>query len=297
MPKICLSFVFNHQFEKNIPKLRELYDNRFSTIRYLSPFSKTDDKQIIPIHEKSIHFQGYFAQSFAHLPKDCEYYVFCGDDLILNPSLNEDNLINALNCDDSAYIKYLNPIWEHSFSWHKFEECNQFTENEYTIPYQNLLPSRNELLKIYENHGLYYRNLGFHNFKGVIEKIIKINTIKSGISYFLKNGNKRFINYPLVEGYSDLIVVPQGHLELFCHYCGIFAAMNLWVDAAVATALILSGSKIKTEKDSNYSGTEYWNGDEIIDRLKPSKNKLDKIGEIFNKDELYIHPIKLSSYN
>lgn len=297
MANICLSFIFNNQFEKNIPKLRKLYDDRFSTIRYLSPFSKSTEPDIIPIFEKSIHFQGYFAQAFRHLPGNCDYYIFCGDDLILNPSLNEHNIIDSLNCNESSYIKYLNPIWEHSFAWHKFEECNSFTENEYTIPYQNLLPSRNELLKIYENLGLYYRNLGFHNFKGVKEKIITKNRIKSGISFFLKNGNKRFINYPLVEGYSDLIVVPQGHLELFCHYCGIFAAMNLWVDAAVATALILSGSEIKTEKDSNYSGTEYWSGDEIINRLKTINYKLDKIGKLFKEDELYIHPIKLSSYN
>lgn len=297
MPNICLSFIFNHQFEKNIPKLRKLYDDRFSTIRYLSPFSKSTEHDIIPIFEKSIHFQGYFAQAFRHLPRNCDYYVFCGDDLILNPNLNERNLIDYLNCNKSSYIKYFNPIWEHSFAWHKFEECNRFTENEYTIPYRNLLPSRNELLKIYEHHGLYYRNLGFHNFKGVKEKIITINRINSGISYFFKNGNKRFVNYPLVEGYSDLIVIPRDHLELFCHYCGIFAAMNLWVDAAVATALILSGSEIKTEKDSNYSGTEYWSDDEIINRLKNINYKLDRIGEIFDKDELYIHPIKLSSYN
>ena len=297
MAEICLSFVFNHQYEKNIPKLRELYGNRFSTIRYLSPFSRSKEVDVIPIFESSIQFQGYFAQAFIHLPKDCEYYVFCGDDLIINPCLNENNLINALNCNDSSYIKYLNPVWEHSFAWHKFEECNQFTEKEYSIPYHNLLPSRNALLKIYENHGFKYRNVGFHNLNGIKEKRITTNRIKSGISYFLRNGNKRYINYPLVEGYSDLIVVPQGHLELFCHYCGIFAAMNLWVDAAIATALILSGSEIRTEKDSNYSGTEYWNGEEIINRLKPIDNKLDKIGEIFEKDELYIHPIKLSSYN
>jgi len=297
MVNICLSFVFNHQFENNIPKLRSLYEDRFSSIRYLSPFSRNKDPDVIPIFETSVHFQGYFAQAFRHLPRNCDYYIFCGDDLILNPSLNEHNIIDSLNCNESSYIKYLNPIWEHSFAWHKFEECNRFTENEYTIPYQNLLPSRNELLQIYENHGLYYRNLGFHNFKGVKEKIITINRIKSGISYFLKNGNKRFVNYPVVEGYSDLIVIPHDHLELFCHYCGIFAAMNLWVDAAVATALILSGSEIKTEKDCNYSGTEYWSGHEIINRLKTINYKLDKIGEIFDKEELYIHPIKLSAYN
>jgi len=120
MANICLSFVFNNQFEKNIPKLRTLYGNRFSTIRYLSPFSRNQDPEIIQICETSIHFQGYFAQSFRHLPKNCDYYVFCGDDLILNPCLNESNLIDCLNCNESSYIKYLNPIWEHSFAWHKF---------------------------------------------------------------------------------------------------------------------------------------------------------------------------------
>ena len=152
-------------------------------------------------------------------------------------------------------------------------------------------------MKIYERHGLYYRNLGFHNFKGVKEKKVTTNRIKSGVSYFLRNGIKHFINYPLVEGYSDFIVVPQRHLELFCHYCGIFAAMNLWVDSAIATALILTGSEVTTEKHSYYSGTEYWNGDELNKRLKPINNQLDKIADIFKENELYIHPIKLSSYS
>ena len=73
--------------------------------------------------------------------------------------------------------------------------------------------------------------------------------------------------------------------------------MNLWVDAAIATALVLSSSSIMTEKDSYYSGTEYWNGDNLNKRLKPINNKLDKIADIFKENELYIHPIKLSSYS
>ena len=111
MSKICLSFVFNHQFEQNIPKLRTIYGERFSTIRYLSPFSTYSvDEEVIPIYETSIHFQGYFAQAYKLLPKDCDHYIFCGDDLLLNPRLNENNIIQQLNCAKSAYIKYLNPI-------------------------------------------------------------------------------------------------------------------------------------------------------------------------------------------
>lgn len=297
MSKICLSIVFNHQFERNIPKLRKLYGDRFSTIRYLSPFSKSEDPDVIPIYETSVHFQGYFAQAYRFLPSNCEYYLFCGDDLILNPTINEGNLINALNCDNSSYIKYLNPIWEHSFAWHKFEECNEFTEKEYTLPYQNLIPSRKELLEIYQSHGFEYRNIGLHNFDGIKEKKITKKRIKAGVSYFFKNGIKGYVNYPLIEGYSDFIVVPRDFIELFCHYCGIFAAMNLWVDAAVATALLLCGSPVKTENNSNYYGNEYWDDQELSERLRSSDNKLDKIKGLFKEDELYIHPIKLSIYN
>jgi hypothetical protein len=73
--------------------------------------------------------------------------------------------------------------------------------------------------------------------------------------------------------------------------------MNLWVDAAVATSLLLSGSAIKTETDSKYSGKEYWNNDELIKRLSPTNKKLNEIDGLFKENELYIHPIKLSSYN
>ena len=146
MPRICLSFIFNHQYEKNIDKLREIYGDRFSTIKYLSPFSTfNDDQEVIPIYETSINFQGYIAQSFKYLPKDYDYYIFCADDLLLNPEFNQNNILDRLNCNESSYIKYLNPIWEHSFSWHKFVECNDYPNDGCNIDHSNLLPSRKAL--------------------------------------------------------------------------------------------------------------------------------------------------------
>ena len=37
--------------------------------------------EVIPIYETSINFKGYIAQAFKYLPKDYQYYIFCGDDL------------------------------------------------------------------------------------------------------------------------------------------------------------------------------------------------------------------------
>jgi hypothetical protein len=297
MPQICLSFIFNHQYEKNIPKLREIYGDRFSTIKYLSPFSTyMDDDGIIPIYETSINFQGYIAQSYKYLPNDCDYYVFCADDLLLNPDFNENNILDKLNCKNTSYIKYLNPIWEHSFAWHKFEECNSYPNEGCNIDYPSLLPSRIELLEKYKEFGIHYRNINLENFRGIHDKTITRDRIWSGLKYLIKTNYKRYVHLPLIEGYSDFIIIPSQSLKSFCHYCGIFSAMNIWVDAAVATAMILSSDQIRTEKDHSYKGTEIWNENELRLKTIRSKNKLEQIIRLFEDDEFYIHPIKLSKF-
>ena len=173
MSKICLSFIFNHQYENNIPKLRKIYGDRFSTIQYLSPFSTfSEDDEVIPIYETSIHFQGFIAQAYSHLPKDLDYYIFCADDLLLNPDFSENNIIDKLNCEKTSYIKYLNPIWEHSFAWHKFLECNNYPNEECNIDYQKLLPSRIDLLDKYKEFGFKYKNINLKNFRGIYDKTI-----------------------------------------------------------------------------------------------------------------------------
>ncbi len=72
--------------------------------------------------------------------------------------------------------------------------------------------------------------------------------------------------------------------------------MNLWVDAAIATAMILSSGKIRTEKDHSYKGTEIWNECMIVNKIAKSENKLNQLSKVFENDEFYIHPIKLSKF-
>jgi len=104
------------------------------------------------------------------------------------------------------------------------------------------------------------------------------------------------VHYPLIDGYSDFIVIPQKHLKSFCYYCGVFAAMNLWVDAAVATAMVLSCESIKMEKDHNYNGVELW-GDEQQFHEKKYQLNFQKFYQSFPQDQLYLHPVKLSKWN
>ena len=219
MSRICLSFIFIHQYVKTFDKLREIYRDRFSTIKYLSPFSTfNDDQEVIPIYETSINFQGYIAQSFKYLPKDYDYYIFCADDLLLNPEFNQNNILDRLNCHESSYIKYLNPIWKHSFSWHKFEECNDYPNDGCNIDHSNLLPSRMEFLAKYQKFDITYKNIGFSNFRGIHDKTITWERIWSGIKYLKKTKFKRYVHLPLIEGYSDFIIIPLKSLKLFWHF-------------------------------------------------------------------------------
>ncbi|MEK9985318.1 MAG: hypothetical protein VW879_11310, partial [Opitutae bacterium] len=92
--KTCLLLWFSWQFDRNIPRLDELYAERFPCRYYLMPFYQGDHPHTIPIHESSLHFQNYFAQADKVLPHDADYYVVCGDDMILHPDINNDNLVD-----------------------------------------------------------------------------------------------------------------------------------------------------------------------------------------------------------
>ena len=72
--------------------------------------------------------------------------------------------------------------------------------------------------------------------------------------------------------------------------------MNIWVDAAIATAMVLSSDQIRTEQDHSYKGTEIWSEEELTVKTASSKNKLDQITQLFDNDEFYVHPIKLSKF-
>ena len=80
-------------------------------------------------------------------------------------------------------------------------------------------------------------------------------------------------HFPLIEGYSDLIVIPKENLKLFCHLCGIFAAMNLWVDAAIATSMVLSCENITQERDHGLKGKEFWDPIDANKAISKQKEK------------------------
>jgi len=300
--RLGLVVVHNHRHEANVARLDSLLSDRFSSIQHLVPFYRGAAANVVRVNDSSQRFQGFFAQAYEHLRRDdCTHYAFCGDDLFLNPCLNETNLTAELNLDDrSGFIKYLQPITEAPFVWpHVAAALSALTSNSGTN-WKNELPSENEAAELLARHGLKVGALSLRQFnRGIRPKqIIQL------INYVLMRfaGGAQTLNalahppYPLIAGYSDFIVVPASTLESFSHYCGVFAAANIFAELATPTALALSCERVVCEKDIKWRGVELW-GSEIDAFCKSRNYSIAALFQQFRADELYVHPVKLSKWN
>jgi len=304
-PKVCLCFIYNNRFDENIAKLNSIYGARFSNIFHLVPFYDGNRPDVIPVYEHSFYFQGYIPQSIGRITGGpYSHYIFLGDDVLLNPILNESNIIETLRLDnDTAFIPELwGMLDDMSFNWaNTFPSLNAFYLDKYffhhAVNWKNELPPLNEAWEIFQKYG--FR-------KGTI----KNNFSKSNASfqrrdqafiYYLKLmfGRKRTLPYPLVAGYSDFFVVPVAYMNEFSRLCEVTRRMRLWVEVAIPSMMLLSFPKVKTFKDTAYTGTTYWdneNMEECLCRFENCKYDLNNLLTSFKKDEFLIHPVKLSKW-
>lgn len=105
--KTCLVIIFNHRYDKNISKLRRIYGERFSDIKFLMPFYDGDDADVIPVYESSYQFQGFLVQAYEKLKNiSCTHYLFIADDLIINPKFTENNFADSIGGSKVCRYKF-----------------------------------------------------------------------------------------------------------------------------------------------------------------------------------------------
>jgi hypothetical protein len=102
--------------------------------------------------------------------------------------------------------------------------------------------------------------------------------------------------YPIVNGYSDFVVVPHSRMDPFLHYCGVFSSTNLFSEFAIPTCLVFRCDFIRTFKD----GPSFKPGDMWTDEPQAFARKYDfdlqRLMREFPEDLLYVHPDKLSKW-
>ena len=324
MNKAALVVIFNHRYEKNIPKLEEYYGSRFQHRSYLVPFAPTESDQILRVVENGWCFSGHIAQAATRFKvADVTHYVFAGDDLILNPALDQTSILDALCLDESSgYIKSLSSADRVRFGWPwSIYAYNSLRNAKYD--YKRELPTAEQAKARFERMGLTFPTpVPRKGDTKWLHYPAKVRTLKElywnlkllpdyigSLTNFLLSMRKPS-SYPLLAGYSDFVVVPAKDLDLFAHYCGVFAAMNMFAEVAVPTALALACDTVKTEivmgghfadpKPSRvaglrWHGLELWEG-EIGTFAQSLQYSWEAFIKHFPDDALYTHPVKLSQW-
>jgi hypothetical protein len=318
--KVALIFVFNHKYDKNIAILENLYKDRFSNIYHLVPFYEGDKQNVIPVYESSQHFQGYLAQGFKkYFNEEYEHYFFLGDDLILNPAINEDNYQEYFHLNtESSYIPEIHSLHhltnndtlrflpvksitgKSRWHWCKIKELvENYDHQAYGVENTQEMPSYEEAEAILKKHGYEVKPVSYEDLHGDVFPLTSA-TIK--FAAHLNTYFKTFkLAYPVVGSYSDIVIVSKSSIKKFCHYCGVFATNKLFVEFAIPTALLLASEKVITEKEIGKRGNIYWlytkpELEKYDADMKPYNQNLTELMQKFPADKLYIHPVKLSKW-
>ncbi len=292
--------IYNHRYDKNIPIVENLYKDKFSHIYHLMPFYDGERENVLSVYANSLHFQSYIAQAYQQIhkmKKQYTHYFVIADDMLLNPTINERNLFDFFKIDDkSCYIrdirvpaqkrmndKGLQGLWLTQYRFKLYKP---------KVEVQSLLPSREEALARFAEHGI-NAEVRFADKIRLLLWWISILRPRATISAFIALF-KRKVNYPLVWAFSDCLLIPASH-DNFFQYCGAFAALDLFVEYAIPTSLLLSADCVATDQKQGLSSIAN-EMDVIADIEKKHRFDLKKLIENFPDDLVFIHPIKLSKW-
>ena len=317
-PKVCLIVIFNHRFDKNLPLLRKIYGDRFSYLRFLMPFYDGADDDVIPVYESAPQFQGYLIQAYGKL-KDipCSHYLFIGDDLIINPTFDDVNFVARTNMYDKKFLT------TEIISFNSLNQFRWWHAANSSKPFYDSATSWRDSLYTYDEAINKFNNFFDVKYKEIYDEAFFGNPNEPGantigrwnnskdffnvVSYFvMTNTNSFHIPYPMARGYSDIFCVEKGSLLKFSRLCGIFSAMNMFVEIAIPTVAVLTFRRDEVaffkgiiNKNVGFFRSNFvlilWGKDRDA-----FENKYDKdFSRMYNEwDEknLFAHPVKLSRW-
>jgi hypothetical protein len=307
--RVTLVVFFNERFESNIEKLDRLYGGRFSSIVYVMPFSKIQDERVVAVSELGWYFSGHLAQAKDRIvATEAESFIFIGDDLIINPEINEENIHEFLGIAPSdAYIKGIAHLDALRYCWP--------WAGEVSLTYRKSCRGLNsaELLPTVEQSERNLRKLGISAPRPIPKSLREVKYLLWDLPRlskwkFLMHLGILFqrTEYPMVAGYSDFLVVPRQAVDQFLYYCGVFSAMNIFAEVAVPTSLVLAAESIRTELPINQHfmearsissprfGVELWSKEKRQDVIEALEGRLENLNRVFKPGQIYCHPIKLS---
>ena len=300
--KIALLVLYNHRYDKNIPRIEQLYAGEFSHIFHLMPFYDGDQPNVIPVYESSYYFQSYIAQAYQKIKEmGFSHYFIVADDMIINPAINENNLFELTGIPQNhCYIHQLFTITRDKVHWAYKYNAYLYNPNQKGLEISNILPTYEETIETFKQKGFDPHDLSFGEIfhDGFWALTHKRKHILSQATRMLFSQKK--LRYPLVGGWSDILLLTDDIMPKFCQYSGAFAASKLFVEIAIPTALLLSAEHIVTTENiklkNNIPLISLFSQQQQEEFYQTYNYKLDKLEEEYPKDRFFVHPIKLSQW-
>lgn len=287
MNKIALLIIYNHRYDKNIQRLENIYSGRFSHIFHVMPFYDGDLPNVLPVYESSYYFSGYLSQAYTHLKREgFTHFFVVADDMIINPVLNEENLFEKTGlAEDECYMDYLIKLQELDRPWRQ-TEAMRYKVRKRGVEVAHILPSVEEAEARFRKYHIPCTPIPLGP---LVERHVKY------IFKYFRNFRRRHLDYPLVGGYADILMLTADMMDKFVLYCGAFAATDLFVEFAIPTALVLSTDKLKFTTDLKMRSGVMWPPQDRIFAEKYGYS-LSRLTDNYPEDVLYLHPVKLSKW-
>jgi hypothetical protein len=309
---LSLNLVYNHRYEGNINSLDQQYSSRFRRINHLIPFARSTAPNVLRVWENGFCFSSHVAQAYERIvDSQVSHYVFVADDLLLNPTLSEDNLIDCLGLlEGEGYIKNLASLGDAYYLWVYINNiCRNFRKAGFA--YEKELPEPGLARALYKRLGIPISEMRLRSLLHWDGKLMLTDILRyPGMVFELIRGLTRHgFSYPLLFGYSDFFVVPAPAFAEFARLCGVFGAINTFAEVAIPTALALACENVRTElapgetfqRSFKFNPEQQWHGKELWhSEISVFESQyclsLSKLTNEFPNHTIYIHPIKLSKW-
>lgn len=290
MNKVALLIVYNHRYDKNIPVLEKIYAGRFSHIFHIVPFYDGSQENVIPVYESSYYFSGYLAQAFVHLKdKGFTHFFIVADDMVIHPGIHQENLWEKTGIGlEECYLPRFVYMQERGLSWDHTMAGMKYKVKQIGAEISNILPPRERAEECFRK---------FHLPLGEIDWRLLIPRSWKELSFEIRRYPfSRRLDYPLVGGYCDILLLPASEMQPFCAFCGAFSATKLFVEIAIPTAMALCAKSIVTQNEIRLKNGDIWEKDEIEDFAQKYHYSVSELEKNWPEDKFFIHPVKLSKW-
>ena len=118
--------------------------------------------------------------------------------------------------------------------------------------------------------------------------------------FMFYNKFSRNVPYPLAYGYTDLFVLHKDVLYDISYTNGVFSSMNMWVEIAVPTSIVLNVEREDVryfEDNEKLTTNVMWSKKEIAEFSNKAGYDYKTLCDLWDENCIFAHPIKLSKWD